>query len=43
VHVAHAVGCEMRMIFWLEIMKGRDRSEDISVNRRIILEWILGK
>jgi hypothetical protein len=28
---------------WSEDLKGRDYSEDISVNGEIILEWILGK
>jgi len=35
--------CEMRTIFWLEYMKGRDHSVDLGVDRRIILEWISGK
>jgi hypothetical protein len=29
--------------FWSENLKGRDHSEDLSVDERIILEWILGK
>jgi hypothetical protein len=28
---------------WLEGLKGRDHSEDLGVDGRIILEWILGK
>jgi hypothetical protein len=31
------------MIFWLENLKGRDHLEDLCVDGRIILEWILGK
>jgi hypothetical protein len=27
----------------MENLKGRDRSEDLGVDGRIILEWILGK
>jgi len=28
--------------FWMESMKGRDRSEDLGIDGRILLEWILG-
>jgi hypothetical protein len=30
-------------LFWLEKLKGRDCSEDIGIDGKIILEWILGK
>jgi hypothetical protein len=33
----------MHTVFWLENLKGRDHSEDLGVDGRIILEWILGK
>jgi hypothetical protein len=33
----------MRTKLWLEILKGRDHSEDLSVDGRIILKWILGE
>jgi hypothetical protein len=33
----------MRTKLWSEIMKGRYYSEDLRVDGRIILEWILGK
>jgi hypothetical protein len=33
----------MHTLFWLQNLKGRDHFEDIEVNERIILEWILGK
>jgi hypothetical protein len=32
----------MHTKFCLEILKGRDHSEDLRVDRKIILEWILG-
>jgi hypothetical protein len=31
----------MHAEFWLESLKGRDHLEDIGVNLRIILKWIL--
>jgi hypothetical protein len=34
---------KMRTKFWLESLKGRDHSEDLGVDRVIILKWILGK
>jgi len=33
----------MHIIFWLENLKRRDHSEDIDVDGRTVLEWILGK
>jgi hypothetical protein len=33
----------MQTIFWLENLKGRDCFEDLGIDGRIILEWILGK
>jgi len=33
----------MNTIFWLENQKGRDHLEDLDVNGKIMLEWILGK
>jgi len=33
----------MREKFWSENLKGSDHSEDLSVNGKIILEWILWK
>jgi hypothetical protein len=33
----------MQTIFWLENLKGREHSEDVGVDEKIILEWILGK
>jgi len=29
--------------FWLGIRKGTDHSEDVGVNGKIILKWMLGK
>jgi hypothetical protein len=34
---------EMHAIFWLENVKGRDHLEDLGIDRKIILEWILEK
>jgi hypothetical protein len=28
---------------WSESLKGRDHSEDLDIDRRVILKWILGK
>jgi hypothetical protein len=33
----------MHTKFWSENLKGRDHSDDLSVDGRIILEWILNK
>jgi hypothetical protein len=33
----------MLIIYYLENLKGRDLSEDLGTNEKIILEWILGK
>jgi len=29
--------------FWFENLKGRDHSEDLGIDGKVILEWILGK
>jgi hypothetical protein len=29
--------------FWSENLKGKDHSEDLGEDRKIILEWLLGK
>jgi hypothetical protein len=34
---------EMLTLFWLENLKGRDQSEELDVDGKIILEWILGE
>jgi len=34
---------EMHTIFWLGNVKGRDLFEDLSVDGKITLEWILGR
>jgi len=34
---------EMYVRFWLENLKERDHLEDLSIEQRIILEWILKK
>jgi len=33
----------MHTEFWSERLKGRDYAEDLGVDGKIILEWILGK
>jgi hypothetical protein len=33
----------MHTEFWSENLKGGDHLEDLCVDRRIILEWMLGK
>jgi hypothetical protein len=33
----------MRTKLWSENLKGRGYSEDVGVDKKIILEWILGK
>jgi hypothetical protein len=33
----------MHRIFWLKNPKGRDYSEDLGVDGKIILDWVLGK
>jgi len=33
----------MRTKFWSEDVKGKDHLEDLGVDAKIILEWILGK
>jgi hypothetical protein len=34
---------EMHIIFWFENLKRRDYLEDLGIDGKIILEWILGK
>jgi hypothetical protein len=34
---------EMRTNFWSENLEGRQHSEQISVDGKVILKWILGK
>jgi hypothetical protein len=42
--VWHAwVTWEIHTDFWYANLKGRDHSEDVDLEGRIILEWILGK
>jgi hypothetical protein len=42
-HVAHMGEMRNAYKIWLENLKGRDHLEDLGVDGRIILEWILGK
>jgi len=41
--VARMGGREMHTKFWSENLKGRNDPEDLVLDERIILEWILGK
>jgi hypothetical protein len=40
---AACMGQEMHTKFWSENLKERDHLEDLGMDRRIILEWILDK
>jgi hypothetical protein len=42
-HVEHMEEREMHTVFCMENLKGGDHSEDLGLDRRIILDWILGK
>jgi hypothetical protein len=42
-HVARMREMKKRARFWSENLKGRDHSKDLSVDEKIILEWILWK
>jgi hypothetical protein len=42
-HVAHMGKMRNAYKILLEILKGRDRSEDLGVDGMIILKWILGR
>jgi hypothetical protein len=33
----------MDTIFWLENLEGTEYSEDVGIDEKIIVEWILGK
>jgi hypothetical protein len=33
----------MNRLFWLKNLKRRDHYEDLSIDREITLQWILGK
>jgi hypothetical protein len=33
----------MNITFWSGSLEGRDHSEDIGIDGRVILEWILGR
>jgi hypothetical protein len=43
--VEHVVcmGLEMHTKFWLGNLRGRDYLEELGIDRRMILKWILGK
>jgi hypothetical protein len=34
---------KMHTIFWLENLKGKDHFEDLGIDGKTKLEWILGK
>jgi hypothetical protein len=37
------MGGEVKIKFWLESLRGRGHSDDLGVDGRIILKWILRK
>jgi hypothetical protein len=39
----HERGKKKHIKFWLKNLKGRDHSDDLGVDGKILLEWILGK
>jgi len=41
-HVARMEEMKKQTKFWSQNLKGKDHSEDLGVDGRIILEWILG-
>jgi hypothetical protein len=41
--IQHAWEREMHPKCWPEIIKRRNHSEDLGIDRKIILEWIFGK
>jgi hypothetical protein len=43
VHVACMRTMRNAYKVWSEKLKGRDHTEDLYIDRKIILEWILGK
>jgi hypothetical protein len=42
-HVARMKTIRNAYKYWTENLKGRDNSEDLGIDERLILEWILGK
>jgi hypothetical protein len=42
-HVAYMVQMRNAFKYWQEILKERNYSEDLDVDRKIIMEWFLGK
>jgi len=38
----HGRDGEMHTVFWSEKLKGRDHSQDVGVDGKITLEWMLG-
>jgi hypothetical protein len=42
-YAARMEAIKMHTEFWSENLKGRDQSEDLDVDGRITLQWILGK
>jgi hypothetical protein len=42
-HVERMVDRRKMLTFWLEDLNGRDHSEDLCADGKIILEWILKK
>jgi hypothetical protein len=42
-HIAYVGERKIHTVFWLECLKGREHLEDLDIDERITLEWILEK